>query len=149
MSDLTVAGESDYAGKFFMSLAIQLARNVPQTQRFISNAVTEQDDIVNQSLRDQWRQLVLRPLSRLDSSVCPSSYILIVDALDECDSEDDIRMILRLLAEAQTLKTVRLRVFLTSRPEIPIRLFFSHFSKWTQSFLHVLAEKRFVGRLGE
>jgi hypothetical protein len=30
-------------------------------------------------------------------------------------------MILILLAEAQKLKTVRLRIFLTSRPEIPIR----------------------------
>jgi hypothetical protein len=30
-------------------------------------------------------------------------------------------MILQLLTEARTLKTVRLRVFLTSRPEIPVR----------------------------
>jgi archaellum biogenesis ATPase FlaH len=100
---------------------VQLARNVPQTQQLISNAILEQNDIANRSLRDQWRQLVLYPLSRLDSSSSPSSYILIVDALDECDSEDDIRMILQLLTEARTLKTVRLRVFLTSRPEIPIR----------------------------
>jgi hypothetical protein len=39
----------------------------------------------------------------------------------ECDSEDDIRMILQLFTEARMLKTVRLRVFLTSRPEVPIR----------------------------
>jgi hypothetical protein len=47
--------------------------------------------------------------------------VLIIDALDECDSEDDIQMILQLLIEARSLKRVRLRVFLTSRPEIPIR----------------------------
>jgi hypothetical protein len=47
--------------------------------------------------------------------------VLIVDALDECDKEEHIRIILELFAEARTLKTVRLRVFLTSRPEIPIR----------------------------
>jgi hypothetical protein len=47
--------------------------------------------------------------------------VLVVDALDECDSEDDIRTIIQLVTEARTLKTVRLRVFLTSRPEIPIR----------------------------
>ena len=47
--------------------------------------------------------------------------MLIVDALDECDNEDHIRTILQLLAEARSLTTVRLRVFLTSRPEIPIR----------------------------
>ena len=99
-------------------MAVQLARNVPQTQQFIANALLEQDNIADQSLRDQWRKLILRPLSRLDSK---SSYVLIVDALDECDNEDDIRKILQLLSEARTLKSTRLRIFLTSRPEIPIR----------------------------
>ena len=47
--------------------------------------------------------------------------MLIIDALDECDNENHIRTILQLLAEARSLTTVRLRVFLTSRPEIPIR----------------------------
>ena len=46
--------------------------------------------------------------------------MLIVDALDECDNEDHIRIILQLLAEARLLK-VRIRVLITSRPEIPIR----------------------------
>ena len=114
-------GDTSHTRKFFTSFAVQLARNVPQTQRFISDAIIKQNDIATQSLRDQWRQLVLRPLSRLDSSSCPLSYVLVVDALDECDSDGDIRMILELLTEARTLKTVRLRVFLTSRPEIPIR----------------------------
>jgi len=90
-----------YAGKFFTSFAVQLARNVPQIQRFISDAVIEQNDIANRSLRDQWRQLVLRPLSRLDSSSSLCSYVLIVDALDECNNEDHIRIILQLLAEAR------------------------------------------------
>jgi hypothetical protein len=58
---------------------------------------------------------------RLDSSSSPCSYVLIVDALDECDNEGHIRTILQLLAEARSLTTVRLRVFLPSRPEIPIR----------------------------
>jgi hypothetical protein len=50
-------------------------------------------------------------------------------ALDGCDSEGDVRMILQLLTESRTLKTVRLLVFLTSRPEIPMcSLRFSGFS---------------------
>lgn len=51
--------------------------------------------------------------------------MLIVDALDECEKQEHIRIILQLLAEAQTLKTVRLRILLTSRPEIPVRHGFS------------------------
>jgi hypothetical protein len=46
--------------------------------------------------------------------------VLIVDAVDECDNEDHIRIILQLLAEARLLQ-VRLRVLITSRPEVPIR----------------------------
>jgi hypothetical protein len=48
----------------------------------------------------------------------------VVDALDECEKEGDIRNILRLLAQTQKLTTLRMRVFLTSRPELPIRLGF-------------------------
>ena len=58
-------------------------------------------------------------ISNLQSESC-QSYILIIDALDECEDNKDVRIILQLLAEARSL-TVRLRVFLTSRPEIPIR----------------------------
>ncbi len=46
--------------------------------------------------------------------------MLIVDALDECDNKDHVQIILQLLAEARLLK-VRLRVLITSRPELPIR----------------------------
>jgi hypothetical protein len=49
--------------------------------------------------------------------------VLVVDALDECDNKDHIRIILQLLAEARLLK-IRLRVLITSRPEVPIRYSF-------------------------
>jgi hypothetical protein len=84
-------------------------------------AVKEHSDIASQSLRDQWQQLVLLPLSKLDGCSCYSSYVLVVDALDECDDNSNIRIILQLLAETRSLQKVQLQVFLTSRPEIPIR----------------------------
>ncbi|PQE16118.1 WD40 YVTN repeat-like-containing domain protein [Rutstroemia sp. NJR-2017a BBW] len=114
-------GDVGHAGKFFTSLAVQLADNIPSLQRHISDAITKRSDIVNQSLRDQWQQLVLLPLSRLNGSLSTSSYVLVIDALDECDNEKDIQMILQLLTKARELKTIQLRVFLTSRPETPIR----------------------------
>jgi hypothetical protein len=52
----------------------------------------------------------------------------VVDALDECNSDNDMRVILRLLAEARSLKTVRLRIFVTSRPEVPVRIEFCQIS---------------------
>jgi hypothetical protein len=98
---------------------VQLAFNVPSLRQYICEAVTKRTDIASLSLTEQWRQLVLSPLSNLQSESC-QSYVLVVDALDECEDNEDVRTILQLLAEARSL-TVRLRVFLTSRPEIPIR----------------------------
>jgi hypothetical protein len=109
-----------YAGKFFTSIAVQLAYNIPSLRRHICDAVADQINIASLSLSDQWRQLVLSPLSKLETDSC-QSYILVVDALDECNNEDDIRIILYLLAEAGSLETDRLRIFLTSRPEILIQ----------------------------
>jgi hypothetical protein len=57
----------------------------------------------------------------LDGNNHRSSYVVVIDALDECDGDNDIRMIVQLLAEARSLRRVRLRIFLTSRPEIAVR----------------------------
>ncbi len=46
------------------------------------------------------------------------------EALDECDKDDAIKVILQCLAELNNQETTRLRVFITSRPELPIRLGF-------------------------
>lgn len=108
-----------HAGKFFTSLAVQLAIAIPTLQKQVCDAIIEQRDVAKLSLSDQWHQLIFYPLSRLEQS--PQSYVLIVDALDECEGDKNVRIILGLLAEARLIKTVRLRVFLTSRPEIPIR----------------------------
>ena len=53
-----------------------------------------------------------------------SPLVLVIDASDECEREDDVRVILLLLAEARYLRGIRLRVLVTSRPETPIRLGF-------------------------
>lgn len=113
-------GDVGHARKFFTTIAFQLAKKSSSLHRYICDAVTDHSDVANQSLQDQWRQLIFRPLSKFDDSSCPSC-ILVVDALDECDDENNIRVILHLLAEARSLKMVQLRIFITSRPEIPIR----------------------------
>jgi hypothetical protein len=110
-----------HAGKFVTTIAVQLATSIPALREYVDNAISECIDIATRSLHDQWQELVLRPLSKLDGTNSKILYVLVVDALDECDNEEDIRIILHLLAQVRSLERVRLRVFLTSRPEIPIR----------------------------
>ncbi|KAF1972832.1 hypothetical protein BU23DRAFT_641716 [Bimuria novae-zelandiae CBS 107.79] len=62
----------------------------------------------------------LGPLSRLENRDGQSRYVLVVDALDECDDQNNVQIILQRLAEVQTLQGTQLRVLLTSRPEVPI-----------------------------
>jgi hypothetical protein len=116
--------DRSYAGKFFTTIAMQLAQISPALKELISTAAAERNDIADQSLRDQWKCLILQPLSMW---TVPSSHlplILVIDALDECDGDKDVQVILELVGEAKSLKSVQLRIFLTSRPETPIRLGF-------------------------
>lgn len=122
-------GDVDHAGKFVTSIAWQLASNIPSLDQHICNALAERRDIASQSLRDQWHQLILIPMSKLDENVSRSSYVLVIDALDECDNDKHILTIIDLLTEARSLKMVRLRVFLTSRGEVAIRKRFTRMSE--------------------
>lgn len=111
-------GDVGHAGKLVTSIAVQLAHNMPALREHVRTAVAERSDVASQSMRDQWQHLVVRPLSKLHK---PGLYVVVIDALDECDNHDDVRIIIQLLAEARSMEKVCLRVFLTSRPIEPIR----------------------------
>jgi hypothetical protein len=114
-------GNVGNASKFVATIAVQLAMHILPVQRHIRDVLAERSIITSQSLADQWRQLVLGPLLKLDGSDTYQSYIVVLDALDECEGENDVQIILRLLTEVRSLKKVRLRVLITSRPEVLIR----------------------------
>ena len=115
-------GDLSHAGKFFTSIAVQLAR-FPPLKGYICEAIKEHRGIAHQAFCDQWKQLVFRPLSMLVANEPLSPLVLVVDALDECESKVEVQAILQLLAEARYLGGM-LRVLVTSRPETPIRLGF-------------------------
>ncbi|KAH6655806.1 hypothetical protein BKA67DRAFT_657718 [Truncatella angustata] len=52
----------------------------------------------------QWKKLVLEPLSGLEKRLYPSPIILVIDALGECDDEDQIRLLVRCLTPQQQWK---------------------------------------------
>lgn len=73
------SGDTSHAGKFFTSIAVQLADKSSSVKRHICEAIVEHSGITGQALRDQWRQLILQPLLKLDSDF-PRSSLLIVCA---------------------------------------------------------------------
>jgi hypothetical protein len=47
-------GDVSHAGKFFTSIAVQLANNILSLQHYICNAISNCKDIASQSFHDQW-----------------------------------------------------------------------------------------------
>jgi hypothetical protein len=59
------------------------------------------------------------------TSLSRPSVVIVVDALDECERDADITLILQLFSNLRFTGPLRVRVLVTSRPELPVRLGFS------------------------
>jgi hypothetical protein len=97
-----------------------------------------------QLLKDQFEKLILYPLSEIQQAPSQAlAYIVIIDALDECEREENIRVILQLLTQTKNIKPVSLQVLVTSRPELPIRLGFKQMSDGTYQdlVLHEISKR--------
>ena len=118
-------GDRGNAIKLFPTIARQLAKTVPRLIPGIDKAIDNNSDIGNKGLKEQFDKILLQPLLDLASpALSIPNVVIIMDALDECEADLDIRLILQLLPQLQNSKAIRLRVLLTSRPELPIRLGF-------------------------
>ena len=123
-------GDLASAGKFAITIAAQLARTSPELKKRIDDAVASNRRILDLGLYSQWEKLVLGPLAQLGKNVFPAPIVIVVDALDECDSEeDDVSLLIQCLAAATAVESIRLRVFVTSRLEQPINLGFDQISQ--------------------
>ncbi|KAF2467852.1 uncharacterized protein BDR25DRAFT_291261 [Lindgomyces ingoldianus] len=135
-------GERGNATRFFTTIATQLAHRVSGLGLGIKKAIEADPAICEKTLKDQFEKLILHPL--LDMAHPPALVLLVViDALDECEPDNDIRLVLQLLSRTRDLKLVSLRVFVTSRPELHIRLGFKELPDGTfeDLILHEVAEQ--------
>ena len=121
-------GESDRgnATLFFTTIARQLVLHEPRLAQLLKAAIDSDPTITTtKALSEQFDKLILQPLSHIHSnSQDPCTIAIVVDALDECDSSNDIKRIIYLFSRSKALNSIRLKAFVTSRPEVPIRLGF-------------------------
>lgn len=118
-------GDRGNATKLLPTITRQLVRSITGLFPGVQKALQDNSDISKRGLKEQFDKLLLKPLQGLVLSTLPT-VVIVIDALDECDSDDDMRLILGLLSQLQKLDTVYVRIFLTSRPEWPI---FQEFSR--------------------
>ncbi|KAI2967299.1 hypothetical protein CBS147324_7076 [Aspergillus niger] len=135
-------GDRGSAVKFFPTIVKQLAVHIPQMVPGIRKAIEDDPAIPGSSLRDQFNKLILQPLLTVDHGKVMKSTVIVIDALDECEPEEDMEIILDLLPEVETATNMAIRFFLTSRPEIPIRCGFDEIdkSKYQNTILQDLDE---------
>lgn len=117
-------GEASRAAQFCTTLALQFAEFSPALARTISKVISSRPSIATQTMRDQWRYLIFEPLSSIKAGALPAKVVIVIDALDECEGDDDVRLVLRLLTQLKDCRNVKVQVLLTSRPETSIRFGF-------------------------
>ncbi|KAK4893768.1 hypothetical protein LTR49_028466, partial [Elasticomyces elasticus] len=120
--------ERSNAGHFFPTIARQLATILPAIKAPIAQALDVDPQLCERNLQEQFENLIRQPLLQVTQGHTSSGLIIVIDALDECERSADIRTVLRLLAQLESIVTFGLRVFVTSRPELPIQLGFRKMS---------------------
>ncbi|KAL6406404.1 vegetative incompatibility protein HET-E-1 [Ilyonectria robusta] len=120
-------GEADRASlaKFFTTLAAQLAEREPAIAPHIKAAIDVDPHIAGKAVREQFERLIMQPLENTPEDARTSvPLVVIVDALDECDRDEDVKLLINLFSCTKHLQFPKLRILVTSRPELPIRLGF-------------------------
>jgi hypothetical protein len=125
-------GERGNASRFFTTIASDLVKHEPGMLVGIRKALDEDSAISQRALKDQFEKLILQPLLGVHQARQQgSARVVVIDALDECEREEDIRAILPLLARTKNIQPVPLRIVVTSRPELHIRLGFKEMPNGT------------------
>ncbi|KAF5973342.1 heterokaryon incompatibility protein het-E-1 [Fusarium coicis] len=107
------------------TLARQLAMHIPRMISSIKKAIDADPSLPTKTLVEQFEKLIKEPLKELAaSSSCPNFLVIVIDALDECEEEFHIKRLLSLFTKLEYPGSLKLRVFITSRPELPIQLGF-------------------------
>ncbi|KAJ1299299.1 hypothetical protein OPQ81_005352 [Rhizoctonia solani] len=96
------------------SIAYQLARFSLPFRCALSKCLQSDPDAHTRALMIQYQKLIIDPMVEVQQSL-PSDLVVILDALDECDSEDSIDQILSLLLSTDS--TLPIRFLMSSRPE--------------------------------
>src|SRR5258708_28541961 len=79
------------AGLFIPTIAYQLARSYPEARSVIIKVFRHEPDIGKKAFATQFKELIIEALCKIKSK----PVIIVVDAVDECDSKDAVNELLQ------------------------------------------------------
>ncbi|KAJ4311649.1 hypothetical protein N0V84_010328 [Fusarium piperis] len=133
-------GERDRgnASRLFTTIAAQLIIRLPEIGPSVMKVIEDDPDLPNKFIQEQFEKLILDPLRELDKTMSAQRVlVLVMDALDECDQDRDVRLIINLLTSLGSFAKIKSKVLVTSRPDLPIRLGFDSIKgKYQDLILH-------------
>lgn len=119
-------GDLASASKFAATVAIQLAEVSVELRNLVDDVFESNPRLESLSVQEQWDKLIITPLSQLGrvgaSNTQRNRLLVVVDALDECNSTDDVIVLIQCLEKMTNIEGTDCRVFITSRPDQPIRV---------------------------
>ena len=121
-------GDRGNVSRFFPTVVTQLVRHFPAMLPHTKEAINQDSTIASKTLKEQFEKLFLQPLTEVGKQT-PQTLLIVIDALDECDSDGHVKLVLHLLGRLHVETNVHVKIFITSRPECAIRLGLSQMSK--------------------
>lgn len=112
-------GDRTRLGRLFITLAAQLARKSPRFSKAVRDALESDPSLLEQGSRVQFKKFIQEPLQEQNLSKS-KAIIVVIDALDECDSDDDLATLVQLinqpvLSDGSPYAQFPIKYFLTSR----------------------------------
>ncbi|KAI5862276.1 WD40-repeat-containing domain protein [Durotheca rogersii] len=105
--------------RFFSTIASQLRDTIPRFDGHLRKSLggLGRGALEKRALEDQFKKVILDPLTHLSEEPggMARAMVIVIDALDECARHEHVTRILHLLSQIQTLRTIVLRVLITSR----------------------------------
>jgi hypothetical protein len=96
------------------SIAYQLAQFSLPFRGALARSLQKDPDANTRALAVQYQKLIVEPLTEVQRSL-PEDFIVVIDALDECENEDSVGQILDLILS--NTHTLPIRYLISSRPE--------------------------------
>ncbi|KLO06852.1 WD40 repeat-like protein [Schizopora paradoxa] len=107
-------GDRKQASKILPTLVFRLAKSVPALGRHVAEVMEKEENIQSSPISYQFETLLLGPLGLLQKDTMPTC-IWVIDALDECEPQEDRVMLIQKLCSLRDIAPW-LKIFMTSRP---------------------------------
>ena len=129
--------DSSYADLIFPTLAYELARHSTAASTALLKALRRDHNVGHKSMRNQFLNLIVTPAeAAFEDSTPPRPLIIVIDALDECADQSQVRNVLEIIRIYSPI--LPLKFFITSRPERHIQNVFHQEGtfRYTKFILH-------------